>query len=29
MVATPDPSLSLFLLSDEQKVSLREFVDGR
>jgi hypothetical protein len=29
IVATPDPSLSLSLLRDEQKVSLEEFVDGR
>jgi len=29
IVATPDPSLSLSLLKDEQKVSLGEFVDGR
>jgi hypothetical protein len=29
IVATPDPSLSLSLLRDEQKVILREFVDGR
>jgi hypothetical protein len=29
IVATPDPSLSLSLLRDEQKVSLGEFVDGR
>jgi hypothetical protein len=29
IVATPDPSLSLSLLKDEQRVSLREFVDGR
>jgi hypothetical protein len=28
-VATLDPSLSLSLLRDEQKVSLGEFVDGR
>jgi len=28
-VATPNPSLSLSLLRDEQKVSLGEFVDGR
>jgi hypothetical protein len=28
-IATPDPSLSLSLLWDEQKVSLGEFVDGR
>jgi len=28
MVATPDPSLSLSLLRDEQKVSLGEFIDG-
>jgi len=29
IVATPNPSLSLSLLRDEQKVSLGEFVDGR
>jgi hypothetical protein len=29
IVATPDPSLSLSLLKDEQKVSLGEFVDDR
>ena len=29
IVATHDPSLSLSLLRDEQKVSLGEFVDGR
>jgi hypothetical protein len=29
IVATLDPSLSLFLLKDEQKISLGEFVDGR
>jgi hypothetical protein len=29
IVATPDPSLSLSLLRDEQKESLGEFVDGR
>jgi hypothetical protein len=29
IVATPDPSLNLSLLRDEQKVSLGEFVDGR
>jgi hypothetical protein len=29
IVATPDPSLSLSLLRDEQKVSLGEFVDSR
>jgi hypothetical protein len=29
IVATPDPSLSLSLLRDEQKVSLGEFVYGR
>jgi hypothetical protein len=29
IVATPDPSLSLSLLRDEQKVSLGEFVNGR
>jgi hypothetical protein len=29
IVATPDPSLSLSLLRDEQKVSLGPFVDGR
>jgi hypothetical protein len=29
IVITPDPSLSLSLLRDEQKVSLREFVNGR
>jgi hypothetical protein len=29
IVATPDPSLTLSLLRDEQKVSLGEFVDGR
>jgi hypothetical protein len=29
IVATPDSSLSLSLLKDEQRVSLREFVDGR
>jgi hypothetical protein len=29
IVATLDPSLSLSLLRDEQKVSLREFIDGR
>jgi hypothetical protein len=29
IVATPDASLSLSLLRDEQKVSLGEFVDGR
>jgi hypothetical protein len=29
IVATPDPSLSLSLLRDEQRVSLGEFVDGR
>jgi hypothetical protein len=29
IVATLDPSLSLFLLRDEQKVSLGKFVDGR
>jgi hypothetical protein len=28
-VAIPDPSLSLSLLRDEQRVSLGEFVDGR
>jgi len=29
IVATPDPSLRLSLLRDEQKVGLGEFVDGR
>jgi hypothetical protein len=29
IVATLDPSLSLSLLRDKQKVSLGEFVDGR
>jgi hypothetical protein len=29
IVATPDPSLSLSLLRDEQRISLGEFVDGR
>jgi hypothetical protein len=29
IVATPDLSLSLSLLRDEQRVSLGEFVDGR
>jgi hypothetical protein len=29
IVATLDPSLSLSLLRDEQKVSLGEFIDGR
>jgi hypothetical protein len=29
IVVTPDPSLSLSLLRDEQRVSLGEFVDGR
>jgi hypothetical protein len=29
IVATPDPSLSLSLLRDKQKVSLEEFIDGR
>jgi hypothetical protein len=29
IVATPNPSPSLSLLRDEQKVSLGEFVDGR
>jgi hypothetical protein len=29
IITTPDPSLSLPLLRDEQKVSLGEFVDGR
>jgi hypothetical protein len=29
IVATRDPSLSLSLLRDEQRVSLGEFVDGR
>jgi hypothetical protein len=29
IVATPDPSLSLSLLRDKQRVSLGEFVDGR
>jgi len=29
IVATPDPSLSLSLLRDEQRVSFGEFVDGR
>jgi len=29
IVATPDPSLSLTLLRDEQNVILGEFVDGR
>jgi hypothetical protein len=29
IVATPDPSLSLSLLRDEQKESLGKFVDGR
>jgi hypothetical protein len=29
IVATPDPSLSLPLLRDEQRVNLGEFVDGR
>jgi hypothetical protein len=29
IVATPDSSLSLSLLRDEQRVSLGEFVDGR
>jgi len=29
IVATPDPSLSLSLLRDEQKVCFGEFVDGR
>jgi hypothetical protein len=28
IAATPDPLLSLALLRDEQKLSLREFVDG-
>jgi len=28
IVATPDPSLSLSLLRDEQKVSLGDFVDS-
>jgi hypothetical protein len=28
IVATPDSSLSLSLLRDEQKVSLGKFVDG-
>ena len=29
IVATPDPSLSLSLLRDKQRISLGEFVDGR
>jgi hypothetical protein len=29
IVATPDPSLSLSLLRDKQKVSLGDFVDNR
>jgi hypothetical protein len=29
IVTTHDPSMSLSLLRDEQKVSLGEFVDGR
>jgi hypothetical protein len=29
IVATLDPSLSLSLLRDEQRISLGEFVDGR
>jgi hypothetical protein len=29
IVATLDPSLSLSLLRDEQRVSLGEFIDGR
>ena len=29
IVATLDPLLSLALLRDEQRLSLREFVDGR
>jgi hypothetical protein len=29
IIATPNPSPSLSLLMDEQKVSLGEFVDGR
>jgi hypothetical protein len=29
IVTTPDPSLSLSLLRDKQKISLGEFVDGR
>jgi hypothetical protein len=29
IVPTPDPSLSLSLLRDEQRVSFGEFVDGR
>jgi hypothetical protein len=29
IVATPNPSLSLSLLRDEQRISLGEFVDGR
>jgi hypothetical protein len=29
IVATPDPSLSLSLLREEQRVSLGEFVDSR
>jgi hypothetical protein len=29
IVATPNPSLSLSLLRDEQRLSLGEFVDGR
>jgi hypothetical protein len=29
IVATPDPSMRLSLLRDEQKVSLGEFVNGR
>jgi hypothetical protein len=29
IVATPDPSLSLSLLRDKQKVSLGEFFDGK
>jgi hypothetical protein len=28
-IATPDPSLSLSLLRDKQRVSLGEFFDGR
>ena len=29
IVATPDPTPSLSLLRNEQKISLGEFVDGR
>jgi hypothetical protein len=28
IIASPDPLLSLALLRDEQRISLREFVDG-